>query len=89
MTEVSPFPPLKTGPIAKCPKCGDGELYVHWHDAKEISVDIYEGHDRGKCAMVAGSHIQPALKKKHVWVPEHMHRTCRGCRYEWAEAPLT
>ena len=20
---------------------------------------------------------------------EHMHRTCKGCGYEWAEAPLS
>ena len=85
----SPFPPLKLGPLAKCPKCGGDEVSVYWHDEREISDDTYNGHERGRCRMVSGVYCKPGLKKRHTWVPEHMHRGCRRCTYEWAEAPLT
>ena len=84
----SPFPKLNIGDQARCPKCGGFTKTVTWHPEREGYTLAHDEHWSTKCRAVVGEYCTVSKQKKHVWIPEHMHRRCDMCQYEWAEAPL-
>ena len=87
MTE-SPFPPLDITDQAKCPKCGARTKTVVWHDERRTSLKTEDTYGARACLRITEGYHLPADNKHVVWVPEHMHRRCDQCSFQWAEAPL-
>lgn len=55
-----------------CPKCGSRDIYTRW-DPSALDCG-WHGRDRRR-------------GREAEFMGEHLHRSCRGCQYEWATAP--
>lgn len=87
---VVAFPWKPFDPDGPCPKCGlnNGHRVV-WHKEIELTTKTHADHVDAHCRAITEGYCIPSDKKDYVWVPEHMHRHCGVCQYQWAEAPLT
>ncbi len=59
-------------PAAKCPKCGFDEVRVAYCDGHSLR------YYKSACYKTFDSW-------RDEKAPEHLHRTCQRCRYEWLE----
>lgn len=57
-----------------CVKCGSDDIYTRWH--RGIDDCSYSERKR-----------RGYQEKRAELDPEHLHRTCRGCGFDWTTRP--
>lgn len=77
MSELKPYRHDRS-----CPKCGQRDIHVVWVKAQPFLKK------RLKSGLSVPATIGNRLMEGRLSAEEHMHRSCRTCQYEWAEAPL-
>lgn len=67
-----------------CIKCGHHPAFIQHHGLVPL-----DGLFMPRCmAVVFPKKVTGANGEEMMWLPEHIHRTCPNCGYEWAEEPL-